>query len=137
MEKNNNINEEMEMEWVLEIYCIHSNYLIQYSNNDENNTNIEHYFTNCDCTHIKNNNNEECYYNLFYKEENLRKLNKEELKMKEMDKLKKEIEEEKIKLEKELKKSNQNEEIMKNVIKEIYYNPFYSRSELEPFLIKE
>jgi hypothetical protein len=67
----------------------------------------------------------------------LRKLNKEELKMKEMDKLKKEIEEEKIKLEEELKKSNQNEEIMKNVIKEIYYNPFYSRSELEPFLIKE
>ena len=73
----NTIDEDIEIDWILEIYCIHTDFLVQYNSSIHKNYNdIEHYFLYCDCC----TNNTECYYKEFYTKENWRKLDQEELK---------------------------------------------------------
>ena len=54
----NDIKEDIEIDWILEVFCIHSYYLVQNSNKNNNypKNYKKHYFLNCDC------NQEECYY---------------------------------------------------------------------------
>jgi len=76
----NNIDENIEIDWILEIFCIHSDFLALYDENIycNNTNNINHYFLNCDCDKI--NNYSECYYNGFFSNKNWKKVDKEELK---------------------------------------------------------
>ena len=67
-EKNNEFNDDIEIEWKLEIFCIHYNFLIPSENknlyNNANKRKSKHYFINCDCFQIFNdNNNGECFFN--------------------------------------------------------------------------
>ena len=68
---DNNIDEDIEIRWTVEIFCIHSHFLVpqKSSNINNSNMNIEHYFINCDCCNQSN-----CYYNGFYTKENWRKV---------------------------------------------------------------
>ena len=68
---DNNIDEDIEIRWTVEIFCIHSDFLVpqKSSNINNSNMNIEHYFINCDCCNQSN-----CYYNGFYTKENWRKV---------------------------------------------------------------
>ena len=73
--EDENINEDVNIDWSLEIFCIHNNYLVEYNKKSEYKKN--HYFINCDCD---SQNKEECYYNNYYKNKitftNSRKVNK-------------------------------------------------------------
>ena len=65
-DENNEFDENFEIEWRLEIFCIHSDFLIPYSSINKNYSEVdEHYFSNCDCD-IKLNNlkdsNVKCKY---------------------------------------------------------------------------
>lgn len=73
------IDENIEIDWILDIFCIHSDFLVKYDNNknNSNKNNNKHYFINCDCN---SNSNEDCYYNDFYKNNNSKKMDEEELK---------------------------------------------------------
>ena len=51
--------EEVEIDWILEIFCIHSDYLLKYSKKDIIKNMNQHYFINCDCGQKEN---ESCYY---------------------------------------------------------------------------
>lgn len=67
-EKNKELNEDKEIEWKLEIFCIYYNLLIPFNNlkfnGYFNRTKKKHYFTNCDCFKLFNDdNNGECFYN--------------------------------------------------------------------------
>ena len=57
----------MDIEWSLEIFCIHEDYLLS-SNNHKIPKKYNHYFINCDCDCHKK--VEECCYNSFYKNKN-------------------------------------------------------------------
>ena len=47
---DNDINEEeIEIDWILEIFCIHSDYLLKFSKKNSVKNNFKHYFINCDC----------------------------------------------------------------------------------------
>ena len=66
-----NINEDVEVEWILEIFCIHNDFLI-YNAKNKNSKNIEdknngHYFLNCDCSKEGKN---KCIYNRLNNDEN-------------------------------------------------------------------
>ena len=69
IEKNNESNEEMEVDWKVEIFCIHYNFLVEYkkfsSFYEKKKNDLIHYFINCDCYKFCNNNimTEECFYN--------------------------------------------------------------------------
>jgi len=76
------IDENIEIDWILDIFCIHTDFLVKYDKN-KNNSNInnnKHYFINCDCN---SNNKEDCYYNDFYKNNNFKKMDEEEFKKRE------------------------------------------------------
>ena len=74
-EENNELNENLQIDWILKLFCINCDYLIPYSS-DYNfyHQNEGHYFLNCDCyKRIKDNYyNYICYYNQF--EVNMEKL---------------------------------------------------------------
>jgi len=65
-----NINEDVEVEWILDIFCIHKDFLVPHNKKQiyQNmlNRNVEHFFLNCDCPQLNN----ECIYNLFNKNKN-------------------------------------------------------------------
>ena len=65
-----NINEDVEVEWILDIFCIHKDFLVPHNKKQiyQNmlNRNDEHFFLNCDCPQLTN----ECIYNLFNKNKN-------------------------------------------------------------------
>ena len=73
----NDINEDIEIDWILELFCIHTDFLVRF--NKENNVKDfnKHYFINCDCNKQEY---EECYYNTFYKNENVIKMDSDGLK---------------------------------------------------------
>ena len=62
--ENYKLGEDLEIEWILEIFCFHSDFLVS---NEKNNysyfMNPKHYFSNCDCFKIIHFNSDECYYN--------------------------------------------------------------------------
>ena len=60
--EDEDINEDINVDWSLEVFCIHNNYLVEYSK--KNDYKKSHYFVNCDCGREDK---EECYYNNFYK----------------------------------------------------------------------
>ena len=73
----NDIDQDIEIDWTLEIFCIHTDFLITYNSNiHKNNKEMEHYFLICDCCQT---NNSECYYKGFYTKENWIKMDQEEL----------------------------------------------------------
>ena len=80
----NTVDEGVEIDWILDIFCIHTDFLVKYdkikNKNNSNTNNVKHYFINCDCN---SNNNEDCYYNDFYKNNNFKKMDEEELKKRE------------------------------------------------------
>ena len=51
--------EEVEIDWILEIFCIHSDYLLKCGKKDIIKNMNQHYFINCDCSKKEN---ESCYY---------------------------------------------------------------------------
>ena len=51
--------EEVEIDWILEIFCIHSDYLLKCGKKDIIKNMNQHYFINCDCCKKEN---ESCYY---------------------------------------------------------------------------
>ena len=66
----NNIDEDIEINWTAEIFCIHTDFLVSNKSNFNNNNsnNIEHYFINCDCGNntyckYKPNQNNQCNNN--------------------------------------------------------------------------
>jgi hypothetical protein len=65
-DENNEFDENFEIEWSVEIFCIHSDFLIPYSSINKNNSEVdEHYFSNCDCDRKLNNlknSNVKCKY---------------------------------------------------------------------------
>jgi len=65
-----NINEDVEVEWILDIFCIQKDFLVPHNKKQiyQNmlNRNVEHFFLNCDCPQLNN----ECIYNLFNKNKN-------------------------------------------------------------------
>ena len=73
---NEDINEDVDIDWSLEIFCIHTDFLVEYNKNKSSKKYKNHYFINCDC----NKSNDECYYNDFYKNKNFIKINEDELK---------------------------------------------------------
>ena len=78
MNIENRINQKIEVEWILEIFCIHSDFLVSSHKNFEykNLKYIQHFFLNCDCCLNEKN---ECYYNEYITDENWKKLNKENI----------------------------------------------------------
>ena len=68
---------EIEVEWSLDIFCIHTNFLIS-----ENwlfcSKKYNHYFLNCDCSRE---NNSDCYYYTFYQNKNYIKKEKADFKI--------------------------------------------------------
>lgn len=70
------INEDVDIDWSLEIFCIHTDFLVEYNTNKSSKKYKNHYFINCDC----NKSDDECYYNDFYKNKNFIKINEDELK---------------------------------------------------------
>ena len=70
------INEDVDIDWSLEIFCIHTDFLVEYNKNKSSKKYKNHYFINCDC----NKSDDECYYNDFYKNKNFIKINEDELK---------------------------------------------------------
>ena len=79
---NEDINEDVDIDWSLEIFCIHTDFLVEYNKNKSSKKYKNHYFINCDC----NKSDDECYYNDFYKNKNFIKINEDELKKKEDNK---------------------------------------------------
>ena len=75
----NNIDDNIEISWTVEIFCIHSDFLVKTKEN--NYINNDHYFVNCDCCC----NNSNCYYNEFFTNENWKKVDKEKLKRLELE----------------------------------------------------
>ena len=73
---NEDINEDVDIDWSLEIFCIHTDFLVEYNKNKFSKKYKNHYFINCDC----NKSDDECYYNDFYKNKNFIKINEDELK---------------------------------------------------------
>ena len=75
-----NINEDIEVEWILDIFCIHKDFLVPYNKKQiyQNllNQKVEHYFLNCDCPQ---NYNDECLYNLLYQNKKYTHKNFEEI----------------------------------------------------------
>ena len=54
----NDINENIEIDWILEIFCLHSDYLVQnFNKNNFPNKSQKHYFINCYFS------KKECFYN--------------------------------------------------------------------------
>ena len=49
IEEKNNLDDDLEIEWIIKIFCINCDYLIPYSSINNFNQNEEHYFLNCDC----------------------------------------------------------------------------------------
>ena len=68
---------EIEVEWSLDIFCIHTNFLISekwlFCSKKYN-----HYFLNCDCSRE---NNSDCYYYTFYQNKNYIKKEKADFKI--------------------------------------------------------
>ena len=66
-----NIYEDVEVEWILDIFCVHNDFLIPHNKKQiyQNilNKYVEHYFLNCDCPQI----NDECIYKLLNKNKNV------------------------------------------------------------------
>ena len=55
-DENNEFDENFEIEWRAEIFCIHSDFLIPYSSINKNYSEVdEHYFSNYDCDRKLNN----------------------------------------------------------------------------------
>ena len=78
MNIENSINQKIEVEWALEIFCIHTDFLVPYHKifKYKNLKYGQHFFLNCDCCL---NEKKECYYNEFITDEKWEKLNKENL----------------------------------------------------------
>ena len=72
----NDINEEIEIDWILELFCIHSDFLVSFNKKNNIKDFNKHYFINCDCNKQES---EECYYNTFYKNENFIKMDSDGL----------------------------------------------------------
>ncbi len=76
LENENNLEGDIDIDWTLEIFCIHTDFLVLFNSNiSNNNKHNEHYFLNCDCCLGK-----ECYYNGYFKYKNWRKLDDSDLK---------------------------------------------------------
>ena len=73
LKSENEIDENIEIDWILEIYCIHSDFLVEYNSNIHRNFKDIHYFINCDCC------NSDCYYKGFYTNENWRRMDQEQI----------------------------------------------------------
>ena len=56
---DNDLDEEVEIDWILEIFCIHSDYLLKRIKTDISKNMNQHYFINCDCDGEEN---ESCHY---------------------------------------------------------------------------
>ena len=75
------IGENIEIDWILEIFCIHTDFLVKMNKNKSSSNNNKHYFINCDCN---SSSNEECYYNEFFNNNNnFVKMDEEKLKKRE------------------------------------------------------
>ena len=72
-----NIKENIEIDWILEIFCIHTDFLVKMIKNKSSSNNNKHYFINCDCNSCSN---EGCYYNEFFSNNNFVKMDEEKLK---------------------------------------------------------
>ena len=72
----NDINEEIEIDWILELFCIHTDFLVSFNKKNNIKDFNKHYFINCDCNKQES---EECYYNTFYKNENFIKMDSDGL----------------------------------------------------------
>ena len=72
----NDINEEIEIDWILELFCIHTDFLVSFNKKNNIKDFNKHYFINCDCNKQEN---EECYYNTVYKNENFIKMDSDGL----------------------------------------------------------
>ena len=76
---NSNSNNNIEIKWILEIFCFHSDFLI--SDYSLTFSDSYHYFSNCDCELligcIKDQN--DCYYNKFFEDESWKKIDKKSL----------------------------------------------------------
>ena len=73
------INEDIEIDWILELFCIHTDFLVRFNNKNSAKNFNKHYFINCDCGKLEN---EECYYNTFYKNDNFIKMDSDRLQKK-------------------------------------------------------
>ena len=69
-----NFHGEVEVEWSLNIFCIHTNFLIS-ENWNFTSKKYNHYFVNCDCTRDDKN---DCYYYNFYNNKNFIKKEKKD-----------------------------------------------------------
>lgn len=67
----NDIKEDIEIDWILELFCIHTDFLVRFNKRNYAKNFNRHYFINCDCNKQEN---EECYYNTFYKNDNFIKM---------------------------------------------------------------
>ena len=81
MNIENSYNENIEVEWILDLFCIHTDFLVPYRKNIKNIKYkrlkyVQHFFLNCDCCL---NDKNECYYNEFITDEKWKKLYKENL----------------------------------------------------------
>ena len=56
------INEDIDIDWSLEIFCIHNNFLLEYDKNNYRRYQ-NHFFINCDCN---SKSDDTCYYNQFF-----------------------------------------------------------------------
>jgi hypothetical protein len=102
---DNNINDLIDIDIILDIYCIHEDFLIPYDQTIFNKCNSnDHYFLNCDCCQ------KTCYYNDFYKNKNWKKLNEEKY-----YKLMNDLEDE----EKKLKEENNQSGVVTNIFNNI------------------
>ena len=72
----NDIKEDVEIDWILELFCIHTDFLVRFNKRNYPKDFNKHYFINCDCY---KKDNEECYYNTFYKNDNFIKMDLAEL----------------------------------------------------------
>ena len=72
----NDINEDIEIDWILELFCIHTDFLVRFNKKNNVKDFNKHYFINCDCNKHEN---EECYYNTIYKNENFIKMDSDGL----------------------------------------------------------
>ena len=70
------IDEDVEIEWSLDVFCIHNDFLIS-TNHFFIFSKYNHYFINCDCG-----NKDDCYYNYFYNNKYFIKKDKEDFKTK-------------------------------------------------------
>lgn len=61
-------NQDVEIDWNIEIYCIHSDFLVPYEEGKFSTHSKIHYFSNCDCNIINNYYGycEDCFYNRFF-----------------------------------------------------------------------